>query len=443
MIKFSDNFLWGVATAAYQVEGAWNEDGKGESIWDRFTHTPGNIERGDNGDLACDQYHQYPEDIKIMEELGVQAYRFSISWPRIFPTGRGELNQKGLDHYDKLVDAFLHAGIQPWITLYHWDLPQSLEDEGSWPNKKLTDYFAHYAYTVAKKLGDRVKHWMTFNEPWVISNLGYRDGIFAPGIKDQKQAYQTAYNLMLAHGKSYQAIKANFSDAKIGFTHNHQNYFNLTRDEKSEEYIKFVWANSNQIFLDPVMLGKYPQIVLDNIGTLAPDINSDELKIMNHYDFLGVQYYFDNLVSNGKDDPHLGHKIKHPFFKYTEMGWPITEIGFYETIMDLTKKYDVKEIIITENGSAWQDVLNPNGKIHDSNRQVYLKKHLKQVHKAIQNGAPVNGYFVWSYQDNFEWTFGYRSRFGLVYTDYPSQKRYIKDSGYLYSEIIRNNGLNE
>lgn len=443
MIRFPDGFTWGTATAAYQVEGAWNEDGKGESIWDRFTHTPGKIERGDTGDIACDQYHRYPEDIEIMKRLGIPDCRFSISWPRIFPTGKGKVNPKGLDHYDRLVDSMLDAGIRPWVTLYHWDLPQALEDEDGWLNREMTDHFQIYAETVAKKLGDRVKNWMTFNEPWVTSFLGYREGIFAPGIKNQKKAYQVAYHLMLAHGKAYNAIKVHHSNASIGLTHNFQNYFNVSRDEESEKLIEFKSAESNSIFLEPIIKGNYPIIIQKYIGHDAPDVQPDDLKVMNHYDFIGIQYYFDNIVINGSLQSPIAIKSNLPFFDYTEMGWPVTPRGFHESLMALKEKYQAKEIVVTENGSAWQDVLDPDGKIHDTKRQDYLKKHLFQLHRAIENGAPVTGYFVWSYQDNFEWAFGYRPRFGLIYTDYATQKRYIKDSGFLFSQIVRDNGLKD
>ncbi|MBD3287243.1 family 1 glycosylhydrolase, partial [candidate division KSB1 bacterium] len=364
VIKFPDKFIWGAATASYQVEGAWREDGKGESIWDRFAHTPGVIERGENGDIACDQYHRYLDDIEIMKQLNLGAYRFSISWPRIYPTGKKEINQRGLDYYERLVDALLAAGIEPWITLYHWDLPQTLqEDEGGWTSRSMTDYFAEYAKTIVEKLGDRVTHWMTFNEPWVIAFMGYRNGAFAPGIKDTKQAFQAAYNLMLAHGKAYAIIKSIQRESKIGFTHNYQNYYNISRDEPSEQFIPYKWEEANGIFLSPVLAGSYPQIVLDVNGDNAPQITTDDLKIMNQYDFIGIQYYFDILVMNGTDEHVLNVEKRPKFFDYTEMGWPVTPRGLYDSIMTVNEKYDSPEIIITENGSAWNDVISPEGKV--------------------------------------------------------------------------------
>jgi beta-glucosidase len=441
MKQFPSNFVWGAATASYQIEGAWDEDGKGESIWDRFSHIPGKIERNDNGDIACDHYHRYPEDIKIMQELGLKDYRFSISWPRIYPTGKGSINQKGLDHYSKFVDALLEAGIAPWVTLYHWDLPQILQDEGGWPERKVTDYFAEYAQTMARHLGDRVTNWMTFNEPHVVAILGYRLGIFAPGIKEAKQAYQTAYNLILSHGKAYSAIKAINPNARVGLTNASSNQHMMARDERTMASREFRDAEANGIYLEPLFKGTYPQIVLDKLGADAPSVHPDDLKIMNQIDFIGIQYYADTLVT-----PHwvnMTPPIRYDMFEYTEMGWPITPMGLYEHIMDVHNKYGAKDIYITENGSAWQDILGPDGRVHDEKRQDYLIKHLNVVHRSIQDGAPVRGYFAWSLLDNFEWASGYRPRFGLVYTEYGSQRRYIKDSGYLYSDVIKANAVED
>ncbi|MBN2011478.1 beta-glucosidase [candidate division KSB1 bacterium] len=435
-ISFPSNFKWGVATAAFQIEGAWNEDGKGESIWDRFCHTPGHIERSDTGDIACDHYHRYPEDIKLMQSMNIPNYRFSVSWPRIYPNGKGAVNQNGLDFYNKLVDTLLKAGIEPWITLYHWDLPQALHDEGSWPERKITDYFTTYAETMAKALGDRVKNWMTFNEPWVVSFMGYHEGVFAPGETSEKRALQTAYHLMLAHGKAYSAIKSIHSDARIGFTHNYLHYHNLGRDEKSAQLINYKQHESNGIFLEPVSLGNYPEIVLEQNAN-APTVHPDDLKVMNQYDFIGIQYYFDVLVANGEwsfDKPF-------PIYKRTEMGWPVTPVGFYESIMSFATEYQVKDIIVTENGSAWPDTLSPEGNVFDDDRQHYLIDHLYQLRRAMDDGAPVSGYFAWAFMDNFEWKHGYRPRFGLVYVDYGSQKRHIKESGHLFSKIIQEKGF--
>ncbi|NIM94071.1 MAG: beta-glucosidase [Anaerolineales bacterium] len=440
MRLFAEGFVWGTATAAYQVEGAWDEDGKGESIWDRFTHTPGKIERGETGDIACDQYHRYPEDIRIMSELGLGAYRFSISWPRIFPSGKGEINPKGLAYYDALIDALLGAGITPWVTLYHWDLPQVLEEEGGWPWREITEHFAHYADIVSKHFGDRVDYWMTINEPVVISYAGYRDGFHPPGMKDRKAALATAYHLCLSHGKAYDAIKANFPDVKVGITKVCYNPFSLYRNDKEAEAVELGLAEHNRIFLDPIVKGTYPQLILDRFEDDAPEVRSEDLSVANRLDFLGLQYYADAIVRDGKPGwPREGHRYE--FFDYTEMGWPVTPLGFYEAIKWVHDEYLPDEIVITENGSAWQDVLDPDGRIRDVKRQKYLVSHLSQVHRAIEEGIPVTGYFVWSLMDNFEWAYGFRPRFGLVYTEFASQKRYVKDSGYLYRDIIFSNGI--
>jgi beta-glucosidase len=443
MASFPLNFVWGTATAAYQVEGAWNEDGKAESIWDRFSHTPGNIERSETGDVACDQYHRYAEDIAIMAEMNVPAYRFSISWPRIYPQGKGAVNPQGLAHYDRLVDALLAAGITPWITLYHWDLPQTLQDEGGWPERDITDHFATYAHTVSQKLGDRVSNWMTLNEPWCTSYLGYRDGVHAPGERDRKRAFQAAYHTILAHGKGYQAIKANVPQARVGLTNVSYQPFCLCRDERAEALLAYAHAENNGVFLDPLLKGTYPQLVLDRLQHDAPEIRPDDLAVMNQVDFIGVQYYFEIILEAEEQGSVVTPKTRYPFFDYTDMNWPVTPAGLYEHLRMLKTQYHPKEIVVTENGSAWPDVLDPEGRVRDLKRQDYLKKHLRQVQRAIEEDVPVTGYFAWSFMDNFEWAFGYRPRFGLVYTEYASQKRYIKDTGYLYRDIIAANGLPE
>lgn len=442
MLKFPQDFLWGTATAAYQVEGAWKEDGKGESIWDRFSHSPGNIERGDTGDIACDQYHLYPQDIAIMKELGVHVYRFSLSWPRILPLGKGKINDKGLDHYDKLVDELLSAGIDPWITLYHWDLPQVLQETGGWTVRGISSHFAHYADIVSKRLGDRVKNWMTINEPWAVCCIGHEEGRHAPGLRDTKKALQAAYFIILSHGMAYNIIKSNDPNAQIGITQVTMNFINLFRDERAIKVQEYAHAKINGLYWDPVFRGSYPNILVDDMEKAVGSIKSDDFKIMNRFDFIGLQYYFDMILDARSRNPmFFAHEKYKDTFDYTEMGWPVTPLGIYEQIKKLWKEYNVKRIVITENGSAWQDVLSPEKRIADVKRQNYLKKHLYQVHRAIQEGAPVAGYFAWSFMDNFEWSYGYRPRFGLVYTDYASQKRYIKDSGYLFQRIVADNGF--
>lgn len=441
MKSFPDGFTWGAATAAYQVEGAWQEDGKGESIWDRFSHLPGKVERDETGDVAADQYHRCPQDITLMQALGLRAYRFSISWPRVYPHGTGQVNPLGLDHYDRLVDSLLGAGIEPWITLYHWDLPQALQERGGWPERFVAEAFGRYAETVARRLGDRVQHWMTLNEPWAFCFLGYRDGIHAPGIRDQRQAFQAAYHALLAHGLGYQAIKATAPGAHVGITNVSYQPFNLARDAQADTVMAYLGAENNGVFLEPLLAGSYPQVVLERLGAQAPRVNPDDLRIMNQVDFTGVQYYSDRIIDPTEDARDPISQKRYRFFEYTEMNWPVTPVGLFEHLVWLHKRYQVKEIVVTENGSAYQDVLGPDGRVHDLKRQAYLRQHLYQVHRAIQVGVPISGYFAWSLLDNFEWSYGYRPRFGLIYTEFASQARYIKDSGYLYRDIISQNGL--
>ena len=435
-IRFPEGFLWGSATAAYQVEGAAFEDGKGESIWDVFSHVPGNVERNETGDVACDQYHRYPEDIKLMQELGLQAYRFSISWPRIYPHGTGAINEKGLDHYDRLVDALLEAGIDPWITLYHWDLPQALHERGGWPNRDIADWFTDYAVTMTERLGDRVKHWMTMNEPWVCCYYGYRDGLMPPAMKDRRQALAAAYHFNLAHGRAYKAMKQVNPNLKIGITHATQQHRPLDDKPESIALAEFLWEENNGVFLEPVLCGSYPQAIIDHYPESVPEIRPDDLAEMNHYDFIGLQYYSDTLIRNGELD-----KEKLPGFEYTEMGWPVTPDGFYKNIMEYVRRYDPKELVITENGMALADEIDADGRVRDVRRQDYFTAHLTAVHRAIQDGAPLTGYIAWSFMDNYEWTCGYRPRFGLVHNDYATQVRTIKDSGRMFGEIIRDNGF--
>lgn len=434
-IQFPEHFTWGAATAAYQVEGAAFEDGKGKSIWDVFSHVPGNIENDATGDVACDQYHRYPEDIKIMQELNLQVYRFSVSWPRIYPEGTGAVNSKGLDHYDRLVDALLEAGIDPWITLYHWDLPQALHERDGWLNRDIADWFADYAVTMAERLGDRVKTWMTMNEVWVCAYHGYWQGVMAPGIRDHKAALQVVYNFNLAHGRAYNAMKAVHPDLKIGITHATQQPRVLDDKPESLELAEFLWEEDNGVILEPVYKGTYPQAIIDRYPDDIPEIRKEDLEEMSRYDFVGLQYYTDTLIKDGK---RVTEKLSE--FEYTEMGWAITPEGLYNNIMEHVRRYNPKELVITENGMALADSVGDDGRVRDVRRQQYFKDHLESVLRSIQDGAPMTGYLAWSFMDNYEWACGYRPRFGIVHNDYETQHRTIKDSGYMLADIIQNNG---
>jgi beta-glucosidase len=436
--KFPHNFLWGAATAAYQVEGAWNEDGRGESIWDRFSHTPGNVSNGDTGDIACDHYHRYEEDVALMRRLGLRAYRFSTSWSRVLPTGRGRINPKGLDFYDRLVDRLCAANIEPLLTLYHWDLPQALQDEGGWDNRNTAYAFADYAALMVKRLGDRVKYWTTFNEPSVITYIGFITGEHAPGFKDQRMAYQVAHHLMVAHGLGVQAIRAAKPDLNAGIV------LNLWPAEPASDSAEDVaaadkfWNESETLFLDPIFKGHYPPAVYDKIGSDMPKIHDGDLALIaQKLDYVGINYYSRHVVSA------KGELKEIPGSEYTEMGWEVCAPALRRMLVKINREYNLPPIIITENGVAFKDEVSADGKIHDPRRIEYLKNHFIQTRLAMLDGVDVRGYMVWSLMDNFEWGHGFSKRFGLTYTDYVTQQRIVKDSGEWYANVIRTNEVSE
>lgn len=436
--KFPHNFLWGAASAAYQVEGAWNEDGKGESIWDRFSHTPGKINDGNTADIACDHYHRYEEDIALMREIGLKAYRFSTSWSRVLPTGRGRINPKGLDFYDRLVDRLCAANIEPLLTLYHWDLPQALQDEGGWDNRNTAHAFADYTALMVKRLGDRVNYWTTFNEPSVITFIGFLTGEHAPGFKDQRMAYQVAHHLMLAHGLGMQTIRTIKPDAKAGIV------LNLWMSEPASDSAddlasanKF-WDENETLFLDPLFKGHYPPAVYDMVGKNMPKIQDGDLALIaQKMDYVGINYYSRNvLTAKGKVEKIEGSE-------YTEMGWEVCAPALRRMLVKINSEYNLPPIIITENGVAFKDEVSADGKVHDLRRIEYLKEHFIQTRLAMLDGVDVRGYMVWALMDNFEWGHGFSKRFGLTYTDYTTQKRIVKDSGEWYADVIRKNEVAE
>jgi len=436
--KFPHNFLWGAASAAYQVEGAWNEDGKGESIWDRFSHTPGKINDGNTADIACDHYHRYEEDIALMREIGLKAYRFSTSWSRVLPTGRGRINPKGLDFYDRLVDRLCAANIEPLLTLYHWDLPQALQDEGGWDNRNTAHAFADYTALMVKRLGDRVNYWTTFNEPSVITFIGFLTGEHAPGFKDQRMAYQVAHHLMLAHGLGMQTIRTIKPDAKAGIV------LNLWMSEPASDSAddlasanKF-WDENETLFLDPLFKGHYPPAVYDMVGKNMPKIQDGDLALIaQKMDYVGINYYSRNvLTAKGKVEKIEGSE-------YTEMGWEVCAPALRRMLVKINSEYNLPPIIITENGVAFKDEVSADGKVHDLRRIEYLKEHFIQTRLAMLDGVDVRGYMVWALMDNFEWGHGFSKRFGLAYTDYTTQKRIVKDSGEWYADVIRKNEVAE
>ena len=435
---FPKDFVWGAATASYQIEGAWNEDGKGESIWDHFSHTPGNVRDGDTGDVACDHYHRWADDIVLMKDLGLKAYRFSISWPRILPSGRGEINQAGLDFYSQLVDGLLSAGIEPYVTLYHWDLPQVLEDQGGWPARMVVDAFVEYADITSRALGDRVKNWITFNEPWVSAYVGYRDGRHAPGRMDMDAAIAASHHLLLSHGQAVPVIRGNCQNANVGIT------LNLTPKEPASASLAdraaTVWddGNNNRWFLDPLVGRGYPQDMVNAYENSMEFVQPGDMEaIATPIDFLGINNYTRNIVRSGaiseeKNEPRTVFANK----EHTEMDWEVYPEGLYKMLGRLYFDYEFPAIYITENGAAFPDEVNADGQVDDPARLSYIKRHLESVHKAMQAGVPVKGYFAWSLMDNFEWGHGYSKRFGLIYIDYETQERIPKQSALWYRDVI-------
>jgi beta-glucosidase len=439
--SFPQNFTWGAATASYQIEGAWNEDGKGESIWDRFSHTPGKIENGDTGDVACDHYHRWQEDIKLMKAINLQAYRFSIAWPRILPAGRGKVNQAGLDFYSRLVDGLLDAGITPWVTLYHWDLPQALQDEGGWPARSTVDAFLEYTDVFTRALGDRVKNWITFNEPFVSAIVGHDEGRHAPGIKDRHQALATAHHLLLAHGQAVPVIRRNSLGANVGITLNMGPQMPASRS--AADLARATWLDGfiNRWFLDPLVGRNYPKDMLESFGEAMAFVQPGDMEtIAVPVDFVGVNYYTRSIARSSeiREEENEERKV-FPNDEHTEMGWEVYPEGLYTCLGRLHFDYAFPAIYITENGAAYKDQVNTEGQVDDPQRLYYIKRHLQQVVRAIDCGMPVKGYFAWSLMDNFEWAHGNSKRFGLIYVDYETQQRIPKSSAKWYAQVISEN----
>ncbi len=432
-LTFPSDFVWGAATAAYQIEGAWNEDGKGESIWDRFSHTPGKISNGDTGDIACDHYHRWQEDIALMRQLGLKAYRFSTAWTRVLPLGTGNVNPKGLDFYDRLVDALCAANIEPFLTLHHWDYPQALYEKGGWTNRANLPYFADYAALMAKRLGDRVKKWTTFNEPSVIAWDGYVSGEHAPGEQDPLKAKQVAHNLMVAHGLAVQAIRGVNPDLEVGIVLNQWMEDAADEDSRSIRNAESAWRRGQTTFLHPLFKGYYHPEFVEFAGGL-PEIQAGDLALIaQKLDFLGLNFYSRNLYNAQGQVDHVEGS------EYTDMGWEVCAPALRRMLVKINNEYRLPPIYITENGAAFPDEVSPDGKVHDPRRLDYLKQHFIQTRLAMQEGVDVRGYFVWSLLDNFEWAHGFSKRFGIIRVDYETQKRTVKDSGEWYAEVIRSN----
>ena len=440
MNPFPTDFMWGAATAAYQIEGGWKDDGKGESIWDRFTHIPGHIAGGDTGDDACDHYHRWREDIALMQRLGINAYRFSVAWTRIFPDGRGRVNQAGLDFYDRLVDSLLEAGIEPLVTLYHWDLPQALEEEGGWPERATADAFADYAATVAGRLGDRIRWWATLNEPWVSAHDGYLVGVHAPGRTDLPTSLAAAHHLLLGHGLAVPAIRAASPAASVGVVLSLLPHTPASGSDLDAAAARLGDGSLNRWYLDPLAGRGYPDDVVEDVGVPLDFVREgDPETIAVPVDYLGVNYY-TRIIARG---PEAGNGpwevMAGP--EFTDMGWEVRPEALEELLVRLHREYPFLRYVVTENGAAYPDRPGPDGAVHDPDRMSYLARHFAAAGRAAASGVPLHGYFVWSLLDNFEWAHGYAKRFGLVYVDYATQRRSVKSSGDWYRRVIGAGGL--
>ncbi|MET8725833.1 GH1 family beta-glucosidase [Streptomyces parvus] len=432
------DFTWGVATAAYQIEGAVAEDGRSPSIWDTFSHTPGKVDGGDTGDTACDHYHRVPEDIGLIKRLGADAYRFSIAWPRVVPGGDGPVNKAGLDFYDRLVDGLLEAGVTPFATLYHWDLPQVLQDRGGWTVRETSEHFAAYASHVVERLGDRVKDWATLNEPLCSAWIGHLEGRMAPGLTDLTAAVRASYHLHLGHGLAVQAIRAASSDARVGIVNNLSPIEPASGSEADLAAARRADGHINRWWLDPILGRGHPQDMVEEYGVELPLQPGDLETIAAPLDWLGLNYYFRQIVTADPDGPAPRAKqVSVPGARLTHMDWEVHAEGLEQLLLRLTEEYGIGRIYVTENGSAYEDVVAADGSVHDPERVRYLEEHLAACARAVAKGAPLAGYFAWSLMDNFEWAYGYDKRFGLVHVDYATQRRTVKSSGLRYAELIR------
>ena len=453
-MKFPAGFNWGVATSSYQIEGAAHTDGRGASVWDTFCATPGNVVNAENGDVACDHYNRYPEDVAIMKELGVTSYRFSIAWPRLFPNGDGVREERGFDFYNRLIDELVANGIEPVITLYHWDLPQTLEDKGGWANRDIVAAFEAYAVACVQAFGDRVTNWITLNEPWCFTWLGYLSGVHAPGRQDVASAIATAHHTSLAHAQATRAMKQVRSDINVGIALNMTTY--RVTDRSNQELVELETLMDGQLnrwWLDAMLHGAYPAEVVAAFGeNLSKVVLPGDMELVQVVpEFLGVNYYADSFINPVTDgqasDDGSGRPNPFPFeqkcdgtppLPHTDMGWPITPEGFYDLMIRISHDWPaITNIAITENGSAYPETPDASGVVHDDRRVAYLSSHLEALSRAIAEGAPVKSYFAWSLMDNFEWAEGYAKRFGLIHVDFETQQRTLKNSAKFYQGVIK------
>lgn len=463
--RFPDGFIWGAATAAYQVEGAWNEDGKGESIWDRFTHTPGKVRGGVTGDVACDQYHRYEEDVALMRKLNLKSYRFSISWPRIQPNGTGAPNMKGLDYYSRLVDALLAAGVRPWCTMYHWDLPQALEDRGGWPNRDLASYFADYAAILAKHLGDRITTWAPFNMPWAIAYMGYAAGAFPPERTSLTDFLKAAHTLALAQGEAHRAVKAASPKASFGSAYEMAPAYPKTGSEADRAAAARYHAMNNVFFLEAAMKGRYPNAFVGEAPLELMGFRPGDEEILKApLDWIGLHYYTRRVISDASHEQHFGGGSfsgteiesggpggRDPYTRFnaempregplTEAGLEIWPSGIYDLVTRISRDYGNLPIEITESGCSYLDAPCADGRVPDPRRIDWYRQVLAELARAIADGAKVRAFHAWTLLDNFQWAEGHTERYGLIYIDFRTQKRMIKDSGLWYSQVAATNRL--
>jgi beta-glucosidase len=440
--QFPKGFYWGTATASFQIEGAIHEDGRAESIWDRFAATPGKISTGEIGEPACDSYHLYLDDIALMKAMHNNAYRFSTAWPRIIPDGDGKVNPLGLDYYDRLVDALLAADITPFITLYHWDLPQALQDKGGWATRATVEAYVRYVDITVARLGDRVQHWSTHNEPWCVSILSHELGEHAPGLTDRRIALQVAHNVLVSHGLAVPIIRQHCPGAQVGIVLNFSPAYPATDTLADQVLTRREHARFNLWFLDPIAGRGYPQDAWEGYGNAVPQVLTDDMKIIAApLDYLGVNYYTRHICHDpkgGEGSRLLNQRSKTDL---SDRDWEIWPQAMYDLLVWLGNGYNFKDIYLTENGASYNDVMTSDGAIHDPKRKDFLKKHLSTLLRTIEAGVPVRGYFCWSLMDNFEWACGTSSRFGLAYTDFPTQKRTLKDSAIWYGKAAQANAV--
>jgi beta-glucosidase len=443
-IGFPPDFLWGTSTASYQIEGAWNEDGKGESIWDRFAHTPGKIKTGETGDVACDHYRRFREDVNLMRELKLRAYRFSISWPRILPAGKGRVNQRGVDFYSRLVDALLDAGIKPVACLYHWDLPQALQDRGGWANPDVAGWFGDYAAAIAARLGDRVKMWVTMNEPGIFTTLGYATGLHAPGLKDPLVFLKAAHHVNLAHGAGVSALREEARGCEVGVVLQVPAIYPRSDSDADRAAARVMDGLMNRWYAEPMLLGRYPADIMARLQVLNLSMTDADLtKIHQPLDFVGLNIYSRLFAFHDPKVPLLEAMVddtyRPPGARATAMGWEIYPPSIYESLLRFKTEWGDPVVYVTENGAAFEDRLE-GGVVNDPARIDYFRGYLAQVRRAMDEGVKVKGYFIWTLLDNFEWAEGFRPRFGIVYTDFADQRRIPKASAFWVRELIETGG---